>query len=113
MELSRRSFMSGILAAGCMPAIVRAESLMAVIGFDAAPQQLLLPSTKILTLADTSARVWTVRAHSHAAMEAQMEGLAMLRRFVNPRTGQDQIDYQLERPADRYMRETVKSQWRH
>lgn len=101
MEINRRSFMTGVLIAGCAPAIVRAESLMSVIGFDTGPSIILLNRDLILpgTVVGTGVRTFTVRAHSKAAIECTVEGLRVIRKYES-REG-SMIQYELAKMAPR------------
>ena len=80
--MQRRSFLKGILLAGIAPAIVKADSLMAVKGFIIPQKELILPGQKIITQTlEKGSRLWTVSANSMAYLEAQADGLVEFRRI--------------------------------
>lgn len=114
IDLTRRGFLGAILVAGAAPAIVRAESLMKVVGFGVEPKQLILPpslTSQIITDAGVSAelalgRLFTVRTHSRAAIECDLEGLPVVRRYVDY-SGAEMTSYALERIEPRSYRKLV------
>jgi hypothetical protein len=79
--MNRRGFLQSILAAGVMPAIVRADSLMAVTGFSIPSREIILPGQEIIVpVMSKGLRTWAVAPNSMAYMEARADGLIELYR---------------------------------
>ena len=82
--MERRNFLKIMLAACAAPAIVKADSLMAVKGFIVPqPKQLILPGQqKIITQTlEKGDRLYTVSSNSLAYLEAKADGLMEFRRI--------------------------------
>ena len=88
-----------------MPAIVKAESIMKIIGFEPV-QSLYVPNKEIILLGTEGHRVFTAMAHSEAALHATLDGLPLLRKYTNAK-GQEMIDYALPKLAPRHGRKLL------
>lgn len=100
--MNRRGFLQSILAAGVMPAIVRAESLMTCAGFVIPSKEIILPGAQLIVPnANLSvSRIFTCALDSGAFLEAKSQGLVELRR--RPGRHGDEVDFALERPKYAY-----------
>lgn len=114
--MNRRGFLQSILIAGVAPAIVRAESLMAVRGLLIPAKEIILPGAAGIVAPISSiaiGRVWAVDANSKAYLEAQSEGLIEVRRKIervwkNGRGHEREIvEFALENPELRYIQKRI------
>lgn len=79
MQITRRGFLKTILAAGVMPAIVRADSLMAATGFIVPQKEIIFPGQEIIVpVMSRGLRTFAVKSGSMAYLEARAEGLIEL-----------------------------------
>lgn len=90
MKMTRRGFMQSILAAGISPAIVRANSIMPVIGLIIPESKIILAAPQEIITAGGLAigeRIFAASLDTMAFMEAKAAGLIELRRMPSARGG--------------------------
>lgn len=103
--MNRRGFLQSILAAGVMPAIVKAETLMPCVGLTIPAKEIILPGAQLIVLNTNLAisRVFSVTLDSLAYLEAKAEGLVEIGRHKGyGRHRTTVVDFAMERPKHSY-----------